>query len=435
MKSLFNFFSKTAGAVFSKTKRRRRSSNGFDFHNFEKVISISTLHSTGQVHLISLEYIKEELGLRWITSKEDILENLTQKIKQSISNEDVFFSRSDTEFLLVFSNMFETVAQQLCGDILKELSITYLGSSYDHNITIRTAIGNRDGKLLFKDVAYTSSSEQEIVETSKSRIISSPKLEPFVSPIKPHKNRPFELIYKPIWDKKNNIVSTFMVSIRKISKTDKSASRTTPIGYHALNNPFCLASMIELDQFMLDEIIEMMNDFFKNNFRAMFSIPLNYKTLFNLTRLHNFLGSCQSIPVPLRKYINFTLADFPEGFPEARMHQIITSLLKFCRDVTIVCDKIPQDISYYKGCGVKGICLNITEKEKHSKEYLIKIQKLADDCALENINLSLDGIDDLEELEIIKETELNFISGNTIGRYSDAPRHMEYKNWSDIVKH
>lgn len=435
MKNLFKFFSRTTRAVFFRKKRRRLSDNSFDFHNFEKVISISTLHSTGQVHLISLEYIKEELGLRWLTKREDIFESLDRKIRQKISDEDVYFSRSDTEHLIVFSKMFETTAQQLCGDILKELSIMYLGSSYDHNITIRTAIGHRNGKLLFKDIAYSSPADKEIIETSNSRIITSPKLEPFVSPIRPHKKRPFELIYKPIWDKKNNIVSTFMVSIRKISKTNSAATRTSPIGYHALNNPFCLASMIELDQFMLDEIIAMMNDFFKNNFRAMFSIPLNYKTLFNLTRLHNFLESCQSIPVPLRKYINFTLADFPEGFPEARMHEIITSLLKFCRDVTIVCDKIPQDISYFKGCGVKGICLNITEKEKHSKEYLLKIQKLADDCAAENINLSLDGIDDFEELEIIKETELSFISGDTIGRYSDAPRHMVHKNWNDIVKH
>jgi len=225
-----------------------------------------------------------------------------------------------------------------------------------------------------------------------------------------------------------------MVSIRKNKPRNRDDTETGPIGYNALENPFCLASIIEMDQFMLGEIIAMMKDFFNNNFRAMFSIPLSYKTLFNLTRLHNFLFHCQSIPIPLRKYINFSLSGFPDGFPEARMHQITTSLLKFCRDVTIVCDKIPQDITYYKGCGIGGICLNITEKEKKSREYLEKIQRLADDCAKENINLSLDGIDNFEELETMKETELNFISGNTIGGFSDAPRHIKQLKWKDIAK-
>ena len=213
MKSLLDFFNKATGGVLSNVTRRKRARDGFGFHDFEKVVSISDLHSTGQVHLIGLDYIMHELGLRWFSSREDIIDNLERKIRQKTNDEDVFFSKSETEYLLVFSNKYEAEAQQLCGDILKELSITYLGTSYDHNIIIRTAIGKRGGKLLFKDVAYSSKSEEENIEECEPKIISSPKLEAFVSPIKPHKKRPFELIYKPIWDKRNNIVSTFMVSI------------------------------------------------------------------------------------------------------------------------------------------------------------------------------------------------------------------------------
>lgn len=248
------------------------------------------------------------------------------------------------------------------------------------------------------------------------------------------KERPYELIYKPIWDKKNNIVSTFMISLRS-NKKKGSNSDTSPIGYRSLPNPFCLASMIELDKYMRDEIIEMMQDFFKNNFRAMFAIPLHYKTLFNLTRLHNFLFHCQSIPIPLRKYITFSLIGFPEGFPEARMNLITTSLQKFCRNVTIVSEKIPSDIGYYKGCGVSGICLFIPEKIKSTKGYSSELNKLAKKCAKENIKLSLDGVDKFEELEPIKETELDYISGNIIGRYEDAPLHITHMGWNDIVKH
>jgi hypothetical protein len=193
--------------------------------------------------------------------------------------------------------------------------------------------------------------------------------------------------------------------------------------------------MIELDRYMLDEIIEMMQEFFKNNFRAMFSIPLHYKTLFNLTRLHNFLFHCQSIPMPIRKYITFSLEGFPEGFPEARMHLIITSLDKYCRDVTIVCDKIPTDISYYKGCGIKGICLQVSEKNKSMDNYKARINWLSEKCIKEKINLSIDGIDKFEELKTIEKTNLSSISGNIIGRYSDAPTHMMHMDWDDIVRH
>lgn len=432
MFNLLNNITKSIIVAFSSLFHGRGAGPYGDIQNFEKIISVSDLFASGKVHLISLQHIKEQLGFSWFGKRKEIIKKLTLRIKQKIGDEDVVFSRSDTEHLIVFSDTEENEAQQLCGDILKALSIEYLGHCYDGNVIIRMSTGRRHGKLLFQDVAYSTNqtSVPDIIEEEKT-----PRLEAFPSSVKPNKKRPFELIYKPIWDKKNNIISTYMISIRSTKKTKKNDSATSPIGYRSLPNPFCLASMIELDKFMLDEIIEMMQDFFKNNFRAMFSIPLHYKTLFNLTRLNNFLFHCQSIPAPLRKYITFYLIGFPEGFPEARMNLITSSLQKFCRNVTIVSEKIPSDVRYYKSCGVTGICLFIPDKIKKTSEYSMQIQRLAQQCSKENIKLSLDGVDNLEELTPIKETDLDYISGNLIGRYEDAPLHITHMEWNDIVKH
>ena len=431
--NLFKTITKNTTKALSNLLGKKSPFYG-DIHSFEKVIAVSDLYASGQVHLISIQNIKDQLGLRWYGQRSEILKKLTEKIKHYTDSEDIFFSRSDTEHMIVFATLPEEEAQQLCGNILKELSAKFIGRTYDHDIIIRTAVGRKNGKLLFNDVPYSSKME---IPTAIPEVKKAPihQLEAFVSQIKPKKKRPYELIYKPTWDKKNNIVSTFMVSVRSTKKKKGESNTTSPIGYHSLPNPYCLASMIELDRYMLDEIVEMMQDFFKNNFRAMFSIPLHYKTLFNLTRLHNFLFHCQSIPDPLRKYITFSLVGFPEGFPEARMHLIITSLQKFCHDVTIVCDSIPTDISYFQGCGIKGICLQVSEKTKNKDNYQERIQWLSEKCAKENIDLSIDGVDRFDELKTIKETELSHISGNIVGKYSDAPTHMAHMKWDDLVKH
>lgn len=423
---------KTFGVVsrlLGDTTTRRYS----DIENFEKVVAASDLFESGKVHLISLQHIKDSLGIGWYRQRENILNRLIEQIKYHSGDEDVFFSRSETEHLIIFSSKAPTDGQQICGQILKELSKKVLGQCYDRNVIIRTAIGKRHGKLLFKDVAYSSK-----LETKEKLIanenLSSPKLEPFVSPIRPKKKRPFELIYKPIWDKKNNVISTFMISIRK-NKKNKTDNTTSLVSYKALSTPFCFASMIELDKLLLDEVVDMMQEFFKNSFRAKFAIPLHYKTLFNLTRLHTFLFHCQTIPEELRGYITFQLVGFPEGFPEARMHLIITSLRKFCKEVIIECEKVPTKIHYYKECGVDGIYLHVTPKEKYATNYIEKVNNLAALCAKEEIALSLDGVDHKDELVIMKETELDYISGKMIGNYSDVPNHMKQVNWDDLVKH
>jgi len=76
-----------------------------------------------------------------------------------------------------------------------------------------------------------------------------------------------------------------------------------------------------------------------------------------------------------------------------------------------------------------------SRKIKSTKGYSYGLNKLAKKCAKENIKLSLDGVDKFEELEPIKETELDYISGNIIGRYEDAPLHITHMGWNDIVKH
>ncbi|MCC3860617.1 hypothetical protein [Pseudemcibacter aquimaris] len=433
MLKLFDHITNKTMNAFSRLIGGKAYSRYSDIENFEKVVAASDLFDSGKVHLISLQHIKETLGLAWYGKREKILSTLMERIKYHTDDEDIFFSRSETEHLIIFTSKTTADGQQICGSILKGISKKFLGQCYDRNVILRTAIGKRHGKLLFKDVAYSSKLETKEKPITNEHA-SVPKLEPFVSHIKPKKERPFELIYKPIWDKKNNVISTFMISIRK-NKKNKSENTTSLISYKTLSTPFCFASMIELDKLLLDEVVDMMQEFFNNNFRAKFSIPLHYKTLFNLTRLHTFLFHCQNIPEPLRNYITFQLVGFPEGFPEARMHLIITSLRKFCKEVVIECEKVPSEIYYYKECGLDGIYLNASPKEKLAKNYVEKVNKLAALCAKEEIALSLDGVDHKDELIIIKETELDYISGKIIGNYSEAPNHMAYVNWDDLVKH
>jgi len=98
---------------------------------------------------------------------------------------------------------------------------------------------------------------------------------------------------------------------------------------------------------------------------------------------------------------------------------------------------------FMKNIGLIG-CGNIAETYFRSQEYFnnIKFISCADvyeeaskKCAKENIDLSIDGVDRFDELKTIKETELSHISGNIVGKYSDAPTHMAHMKWDDLVKH
>jgi hypothetical protein len=193
--------------------------------------------------------------------------------------------------------------------------------------------------------------------------------------------------------------------------------------------------MIDFDRFMMKETIEVMKDFFKNKFTAVFAIPVHYKTVFNITRLHSFLFLCKSIPEPLRKYISFTLVGYPEGFPESSMHEIIANLNSFTKNVLIYCDKVPSDISYYKASGTKGICLTVPSKIPSPEDYWSNVRQISAQCKKENLSLFINGIDEYSDLIPTNISNLNFIAGNLIGSYTDVPSHMAQMNWKELSEH
>lgn len=433
MKNIIDFFSKLSFNGINNAKANRtailNSIFGDDKLHYEKIIAISDLHKSGQVYLLSLVNIKQALGVKWYKHYNDILKSLVKNVRDKIDENDVFYARSDDEFIIIFTEKNELVSQHICIEILQNISKIYIGKHDNENIIINVATGRLNGKLLFKRILTTDLKEEKRFSISNFNL--SQKINDQI-PLAT-KKKPYELVYKPIWDRKKELISTYMVNARRTDDININNSTTTPIGYDVLSNPFSLSSRMEMDIFMMQETIVVMNDFFKNKFRAIFSIPVHHITLFNLTRLNKFIYQCQAIPKHLRKYISFTLIGFPEGFPEARMNFIITNLLKFSRNVVINCDKIPQNISYFKNNQISGLALTIPSKIDNPNLYWDKINQLSTHCQKEKISLYLDGINDFNDLSFKKETDLDFISGNIIGSYTDVPANISHKNWDDIL--
>lgn len=424
--------SKKGGANSNKSPIANINANTESL-KFEKLITLSNMLNTGQVHLLDLSNIKDKLGDKWPKLYDRIIETLTKKIEKETGEDSVIFSRSDVEHTVVYSGASEVAAKQITFKVLQDLNQTYLGTTKKQKVSIHLATGKINGKLVFKKINDKDISKKQSAKPNDNQSSENIKSDP--SSQNRLEDRNYELIYKPIWDKKNEIISTYMVNSRNINRPKSQKAEAPYIGYRALPNPFCLEAIIEMDHFILKETTSMMNDFFENNFRAVFSIPVNYKSLLNLTRLQKYLAKCRAVPTDLQKYISFKLIDFPEGLPEARMSFIINNLLRHSREAVINCDTIPQNLEYYKSTRISGISLTIPHRVNKPDIFWEKINKFAAKCHKEKISLVLDGIDQHNEMLPNKKTNLDYLAGNVIGTYSDVPAHMAHMNWDEIVSH
>lgn len=419
---------KSKSYSFSDTERTSRilRPRGKEAKKLERIISRSELVDSGQVHLLGLTELKQDLGDKWPELRGRILNSLERIITTRISKKDVFFSRSDEEHIIVFSNASENAARLTCAKILQELSEQYLGSSDTSRIIVKTAVGKIEGKLLF-----SAKSLDEIFQENANAELSLNKGET-KGPLGNHfseEENPYYLVYAPVWDAVNETISTYIVNVRSIDRYKNSY-----FGYKVLIDPSFAEKMIELDHFVLEETIETMDDLFINNFRAIFSIPVCYETLFNSDMLQEYLSHCKNIPKALRKYITFNLIGFPIGAPEIKLRFIVSSLRSYSRAIFLQCDEIPQDIVKYKDCGIKGVSIVLVPEMLHPIEYWERLTVLVGKCRKESINVSLAELNRKDDIILAKTTGANFLSGDVIGPYLDVPGHMLRLSWNDLVR-
>ncbi len=397
----------------------------------ERIILQSKLINSGRVHLLGLDKIREGLGDRWPDLRERILDNLNRIIESRIGGNDVYFSRSDEEHFIVFANTSDNEARLVCAKILQELMEIYLGSTDTRDIIVKTAVGRIDDKMIFESASLENIFEQiSFVNVEDTPQENNRPTGPNNSPGSQNAEMeaPYEVIYRPVWDVRNEAISTYMVNSRSLAPFKRAR-----LGYDVLIDPCCVEAMIGLDNMILMETINTMDDLFRNNFRAIFSIPVCYETLFNSERLRGFLSRCQVIPPELHKYIAFCLVNFPPGVPETKLGLIVSSLKSYSRAVAMACDNIPQDLNYYKECGIRGFHFVLPGRSPDPAKYWRQMAAAVAKCKQSHMYTSLTEINHQEDLILARETGVNFLSGSIIGEYTDIPGHMARVSWKELI--
>ena len=137
--------------------------------NLEKILFASTLVETGQVKLLGLDSIKSRLGDNWPGLLKNIHDSFISITESYISSKDVFFNRSDDEFVIVFASTSDKAAELICAKILKILTEKFVGSADTKEIVVKTALKKVNGEVYFRSENLGSMLEAVANETSSKK--------------------------------------------------------------------------------------------------------------------------------------------------------------------------------------------------------------------------------------------------------------------------
>ena len=429
------------------------------------ILNSETLISTGRVQILGLDVLKEKLGPRWEAHRDAIHSSLKAIVRRKLSAHDVFFQHGEDDYVIVFSSLSFAAAKLVCAGILQELSTMLLGDESNQSITVRTAVGVVDGRLLseansiddvLRNVGHIEATSEEIDFSDDrgpighahpesadgdidSRALGWEKID-FESSLTGASARiwvpidddaedkdvsldQFQLIYRPMWSPGLETITTFSANF--VATGDDGQ----------LKNAYSFARgsklVRKMDISVLARASHKVAELLKTRQRFLMAIPHHYESVASWSRLYEYAEHCKSIPEEVRRYLALSCDDFPAGIPPSKLAMIGNALVPHCRSLAANVDWAVRDLSPYRDAGFSVVAIFVPRDAPHT---LVKarIEDFADMGRRLGLRTAVLNVHDLEVGEIVRNAGVDFVMGRLIGDYQKEPSHMVKLSWDEI---
>ena len=428
------------------------------------ILNSETLISTGRVQILGLDGLKEKLGSRWESHRDTIHGSLKTIVRRKLSAHDVFFQHGEDDYVIVFASLSFAAAKLVCAGILQELSTLLLGDENNQSVTVRTAVGVVDGRLLseassiddlLRNVDHAEETREEIdfgddgpdghrpseiaEDASDGGRLGWQRID-FQSNLTSTSARvwvpidddaadkdvsldQFQLIYRPMWSPGLETITTFSANF--VAAGDDGQ----------LKNAYSFARgsklVRKMDVNVLARASYKVAALFKGRQRFLMAVPHHYESVASWSRLYEYAEHCKSIPKEVQRYLALSCDDFPAGIPASKLSMIGNALAPHCRSLAANVDWAVRDLSPYRDAGFSVVAIFVP---KDMPRALVKarIDDFADMGRRHNLRTAVLNAHDLDLGEIVRNAGVDFVMGRLIGDYQQEPSHMVKLSWDDI---
>ncbi|KAA0590262.1 GGDEF domain-containing protein [Azospirillum lipoferum] len=404
------------------------------------LLSQPQLLSAGRIHMLNFDSLRASLGSSWDELRDRVHSSADRIISRQIGDKDVQFRSGDGEYIIVFATLSRAAASLVCAKIAEELYRLFLGDPKLADITVSTAVGAVDGKLMFEhaSVADLLSAVEQTVETrGPAERAGGPAAPPASAAIGAEEARRLKLsqlemaqigtMYRPLWDVGRQVISTYMCT--PVRRFPDGTSVEGMMALSAITEPQQLAK-VDIDT--LADTVEILDELFRNKFRLMVSVPVCFETLAARRSRQEYLAICQSVPDYLRPFLVFEFLRFPAGVPNGRMSELVNEVRPFCRWTFMRVECRQQSFASLSGTGLTGLTTMIASDRGTEARIMEDMNSFVAAAERASLKTCIVGITSTSLAVAARAAGATLIAGDRIGRAGEIPQHMLRFGWQDL---
>lgn len=237
-----------------------------------------------------------------------------------------------------------------------------------------------------------------------------------------------DFIYRPIWDVRHSVISTFMCA----------PCRFTALGYVHGGNVLPISAsdddIAQLDSWTLQKTVADMGELFQNRFQFLVIVPVHYTTVTSRATRKAHMRICGEIPEGMRKFLNFQIMNVPEGVPSTRLTEIASALQPFARALILMSGFQRRDFSLLRPSGIGAISLDISKERRSESEILADMNGFAKRAEEHGLICYVHGVRSSSLSIGAIAAGFHYIDGDRVKGVTEFPEHMFRYDWAQFYE-
>ena len=404
------------------SKRKVRAAPGDAGHrefveSLNNALASNPTVSTGRVHLIGLEKIREMLGDEWDRLKDKAHHIARSAIKDRLSARDMYTLYEDLSYLVVFADLSKEEAQLKCSLIAEEISNRLIGSKKALDFSdVSTLALKKNGNLYFKEIPSIKSLASQLEEVSRVE-----KQEAAITIVEPHTPHEIDwstiqLIFRPLWLVRGEIVSTFLCVPVAMQENGFYAN-----GYSVLPDPEDRKAITDLDVHMLQGMAWEISRLGAQGKKALLSVPVHFETLAGLQTRIEYTKLCSSLLENHKDRIVFELVELPEGIPQGRILELVSALRPHARAVTARFSLDHTNFAAYRIAGLHAVGVDIYAEKRSEAEIMKRMDRFVELANKNALKTVIHGVRTLSLKTAAVTSGFDYIDGYALTSVAEVP--------------
>jgi hypothetical protein len=222
--------------------------------------------------------------------------------------------------------------------------------------------------------------------------------------------------FEPVWDAKNEVISTYLCTPESIESRD-SPGETVRVGEltqgeRTTTELSCLRSGVG----QLSRSLE-------SGDRFLLGVPISFETLCTPNGRTEFSRTCRGLPAIYRPYIMFLLTDLPVGVTQSRMTDLAMIMRPFGHVIASVSGSC-RNFSAYDGNGFTAFAFDPSKETGGEDLTRARIRRVGRAGQANRLGPMILNVSDPQTLAIAIKSNYQLLHGSAVAPPVRVPRRM-----------